>query len=235
MRVNTARKRNWLSKRFETLWWNEQSCFELLCNANIWLWRTRIRRINVLDDNDATYEYTRDYAGDVCEEDQCSIYVEPHFYGPQNNHFDTRDIEMHFTEDEQIPLQVEYLASEIDSYETIERANRDDVEDNGFDVYVDDARLTWSHGRFCEEQAILDRIVYESSADHPVYEETVERDICLDENGWDWATSEYVIVDANGEVFMEFSAGELAKYGTRIPYQVTLEQDDVEILYEKAP
>jgi hypothetical protein len=193
---------------------------------------TFIQNIQINEDSNAVYEYSRDVVGDVCEFSTCEEYVRVVVFNLDGEEVYNSSQYMSFEQGETIPLRIEYSMSENTQTEDAGLCTSSGgcyvwypYQDNNFSfsVYYDQGDMKY------------DSIVFAETDVLEITSETEEAEVCLENYGcYREAPTTYIFLDSSENEVYRFEQNISAPYGYRVPFTVTVSLDtDATIEYAK--
>jgi hypothetical protein len=189
-----------------------------------------IQTIMLASDNSAEYEYEKDYVGELCEEANCPRYVAVSINNIEGEEVYYGSFDMMFSLGETVPVRIEYnitdntsivYSTETCSYQYGCYESYATPENQYFSIHFEYGELLYQSITFAE----TDKQV--------VYNETVQREVCMEINGCWYGDSVYEIVDELGSVLYSFTDGIWIQYGATAPFKVTATLDQATLQYQQ--
>ncbi len=188
-----------------------------------------ISRMTVKDDHGGEYLYVMDYESALCEDGPCEFSISHAFYSEGNVLLETVEVSMTFAEGDTVPLRIEYHADEDTEYLGELTCDYEHCRHfTGFEVGED---IHYGYASYIQGEVMPDRITYADDTEVIITEETVERETCLNMEGCPSEDTLYSIKDGGVTVY-EMTKRHYPSYGDKVPFEVHLTLDDLEIDYE---
>lgn len=202
-------------------------------NDGIWVWGrflidggdNFIDNIQMNEDNNALYEYTKTTNGEVCDnEDGCSEWIQVKYY-EEDELVATTNTEYSVLNGETMPLFIEYNTSSdsVVTYKT-------EICNNAGCSELVEINEEFSFWKYYENgEVMLDSIDYAETDRSVVLTDTEERELCTEINGCHFSDVTYIVLDTDGNPLYTFEVGLHVEYGYKAPFKVEVSIDECSI------
>lgn len=198
----------------------------------LWIWTNEIidqgeeliNHLEIKAENEAVYEYEKLIEGELCTEAECSENVPVLVYDLEDNLLSDGYITVEITENEIIPVSVEYHMTENSTVTTSSglcttsscTTTHTTFDGYQFTVFYEENDEMYEEITF----SVTDKLIQNSLL--------IESEVCTNEGGC-YVEDVVYIVTENGEPIIDFNQGVHIEYGYTCPFKVTVDMTDIEV------